>query len=51
VLDKASAVFEFLSPWQPRTRYEFLRWNDPRPAVTAFQQYIAALTRSRSGAH
>jgi predicted ATP-grasp superfamily ATP-dependent carboligase len=51
VSDKASAVLEFLSPWQPRTRYEFLRWNDPRPAVTAFQQYFAALTRSRGGAH
>jgi predicted ATP-grasp superfamily ATP-dependent carboligase len=48
-LHKARAIGEFLSPWQPRTRYEFLRWNDPAPSLMAFQQYIVALGRGRGG--
>ena len=48
---KVRAIAEFLTPWQPRTRYEFLRWSDPRPALTAFQQYIAALLSRGRGAH
>jgi predicted ATP-grasp superfamily ATP-dependent carboligase len=46
-LHKARAVGEFLMPWQPRTRYEFLRWNDPIPSIEALRQYIAALRRPR----
>jgi predicted ATP-grasp superfamily ATP-dependent carboligase len=47
VLDKARAVGEFLKPWQPRTRYELLRWNDPAPSIMALRQYLAALGRKR----
>ena len=46
-LHKTRAVGDFLMPWQPRTRYEFMRWNDPGPAVAALGQYLAALAHSR----
>ncbi|HEY0340553.1 MAG TPA: ATP-grasp domain-containing protein, partial [Steroidobacteraceae bacterium] len=44
---KMAALFEFLQPWQPRTRNEFLRWSDPAPSITAFRQYVAATFRGR----
>jgi predicted ATP-grasp superfamily ATP-dependent carboligase len=44
---KVDALSDFLRPWQPRTRYEFLRWNDPAPSLTAFRQYVAATLRGR----
>ncbi len=47
LLHKTRAVGEFLWPWQPRTRYEFMRWSDPGPAAAAVGQYLGALTRSR----
>jgi predicted ATP-grasp superfamily ATP-dependent carboligase len=46
-LHKTRALGEFLNPWQPRTRYEFMRWHDPAPAVAALGQYLAALAPSR----
>ena len=44
---KVDALSDFLRPWQPRTRYEFLRWNDPVPSITALRQYVAATLRGR----
>jgi predicted ATP-grasp superfamily ATP-dependent carboligase len=44
---KLNALAEFLRPWQPRTRNEFLRWNDPAPSLTALRQYVAATFRGR----
>ena len=44
---KAQAISEFLVSWSPRTRYEFLRWNDPEPAISALRQYVSALHRGR----
>jgi predicted ATP-grasp superfamily ATP-dependent carboligase len=44
---KLSALAEFLPPWQPRTRYEFLRWSDPAPSFAAFRQYLASTFRGR----
>lgn len=46
---KAKAIGEFLAPWQPGLKYEFLRMNDPKPAARAFKQYLAALTGKKSG--
>lgn len=44
---KIGALGAFLSPWQPRTRYEFMRWNDPGPAMAALGQYLTAFTHPR----
>ena len=44
---KIGALGSFLSPWQPRTRYEFMRWNDPGPAVAALGQYLTTFTHPR----
>jgi predicted ATP-grasp superfamily ATP-dependent carboligase len=47
LLHKTRALGEFLRPWQPRTRYEFMRWSDPGPAAAALGQYLTNLTHSR----
>jgi predicted ATP-grasp superfamily ATP-dependent carboligase len=47
IAHKAAALAEFLRPWQPRTRNEFLRWSDPAPSWAAFRQYLAATLRGR----
>jgi len=44
---KLGALAEFLPPWQPRTRYEFLRWSDPAPSFAALRQYLASTLRGR----
>jgi predicted ATP-grasp superfamily ATP-dependent carboligase len=49
LFQKALAMGEFLVPWSPRMRYEFLRWNDPAPSIAAFRQYVGALGRRRAG--
>jgi predicted ATP-grasp superfamily ATP-dependent carboligase len=46
---KARAMGEFLVPWSPGMRYEFLRWNDPAPSLAALRQYVGALGRRRPG--
>jgi len=43
---KMRAIGQFLLPWQPRMRYELLRFQDPRPAFVALEKYMRAL---RSG--
>jgi predicted ATP-grasp superfamily ATP-dependent carboligase len=40
---KVNAFLEFLKPWRPHMRYEFWRWNDPVPSITALRQYLDAL--------
>jgi predicted ATP-grasp superfamily ATP-dependent carboligase len=46
-MKKLSAIGEFMLPWQPGLRYEFLRWSDPGPALAAFRQYAEALRGTR----
>jgi glycosyltransferase involved in cell wall biosynthesis/predicted ATP-grasp superfamily ATP-dependent carboligase len=46
---KILAVGGFLLPSSHRTRYEFLRWNDPMPAMSALRQYVGALRGRRKG--
>jgi predicted ATP-grasp superfamily ATP-dependent carboligase len=47
ITHKLGALAEFLQPWQPRTRNEFLRWSDPGPSWAALRQYLAATLRGR----
>lgn len=47
ILESIRAVAVFAIPWLPRMRYEFLRWSDPAPALTALRQYLAALGLKR----
>lgn len=44
---KARAIAQFMVPWQPGLRYEFLRGSDPQPALHALRTYLRDLTRSR----
>jgi hypothetical protein len=37
------AVLRFLPPWQPRTRTEIFRLDDPAPAFAAFREYLREL--------
>jgi len=46
-MDKIGAVAEFALPWRPGMRYEFLRWDDPGPTLSAFRQYAEALMGKR----
>lgn len=45
---KMRSLAEFLLPWQPGLRYEFLRWDDPGPAFAALRQYVEALLGRRN---
>ena len=45
---KARALGTFLTPWQPRTRDELLRWDDPAPAFAALLHYLGALRGPQS---
>jgi predicted ATP-grasp superfamily ATP-dependent carboligase len=40
----AEDVARFLAPDPGRTRHEVFRWQDPKPAVREFAQYLRALT-------